>query len=173
MLMPGHEQTGQPSPSIRQHGPWRRFLPLAIWMVLIFLGSTAVMSPEHTGGILRRFLALFSIHLDPATELHWNKFLRKCGHVGEYSVLALLTAYLFLGSRRPALRRRWWIWSLAVVVVFASTDEFHQTFVPGRTGQISDVALDTAGGAAALTLLALGRSIRGRIGDRSKANSLI
>jgi VanZ family protein len=104
-------------------------------------------------------LAIFSIQLDPLTEGHWNHIVRKCGHVGEYAILAVLAARVFRGSSHARLRRWWWIWSLAVVVVFASTDEYHQTFVPGREGQVQDVALDSAGGAAALALLAIGRSI--------------
>ena len=144
-------------------------------MVLIFIGSTSLMTPNHTGSLLQNFLAIFSIHLDRATMDHVNHIVRKCGHVCEYSVLALLAARVFLTSSRTGLRRWWWICSLAVVIVFASTDEYHQTFVPGREGQVKDDAIDTAGGAAALTLLAIVRSIyirRQRPGSRASRRRL-
>ena len=41
------------------------------------------------------------------------------------------------------------------MAAYAATDEFHQLFVPGRSGQLKDVLIDTAGGALGLGLLAL------------------
>ena len=42
-----------------------------------------------------------------------------------------------------------------IVAGYAAIDEFHQSFVPGRTPAISDVLLDTTGGAAAQAIAAL------------------
>jgi VanZ family protein len=62
----------------------------------------------------------------------------------------------------PNFRR--WHWdeaglALALVFLYAASDELHQVFVPGRTGQISDVVVDVAGAVAGLTLLWLGGKI--------------
>jgi VanZ family protein len=49
-------------------------------------------------------------------------------------------------------------WALAAIVIvgcYAALDEFHQSFVPGRTPAVSDVLLDTAGGIAAQVVAAL------------------
>jgi VanZ family protein len=57
-----------------------------------------------------------------------------------------------------------WRWAeaglaLAIVFAYAAGDELHQVFVPSRTAQVSDVLIDTSGGAAALLLLWLRRKV--------------
>jgi len=72
--------------------------------------------------------------------------IRKCAHVTEYAVLALL---LWRALRSiPVLRAKTLIVLAAVVLgcaLFAATDEFHQTFVKSRTPSVRDVLLDIAG----------------------------
>lgn len=81
---------------------------------------------------------------------------RKCAHLTEYAVLALL---LWRAVRRPGKNDpRPWIWpeaglALAIAFLYAASDEFHQIFVPTRTAQVSDVFIDTVGGAASLFAL--------------------
>ena len=87
-------------------------------------------------------------------EIHL--LIRKCGHLTEYAVLALL---LWRAVRRPVKNDpRPWVWpeaglALAIVFLYAASDEFHQIFVPTRTAQVSDVFIDTAGGTASLIAL--------------------
>jgi VanZ family protein len=87
-------------------------------------------------------------------EIH--HFVRKCAHLNEYAVLALL---LWRAVRRPVKNDlRPWGWpeaglALAIVFLYAASDEFHQIFVPMRTALVSDVFIDTAGGAAGLLAL--------------------
>lgn len=88
-------------------------------------------------------------------------FIRKCAHLTEYAVLALL----FWRAFRKPIRRdpRPWCWadarrSILLVGLYAASDEFHQLFVPQRDGKVSDVLIDTSGGIAGLLLLwAVGR----------------
>jgi VanZ family protein len=62
---------------------------------------------------------------------------RKGGHMVGYCLLALTFWY---GMRWD--RKRWWFaWMVAVLYAFA--DEFHQSFVPGRTPLLGDVAIDS------------------------------
>jgi VanZ family protein len=81
---------------------------------------------------------------------------RKCGHLSEYALLALL---LWRAIRQPVRKdTRPWQWAeaglaLALVFLYSASDELHQVFVPTRTGMVSDVFVDTFGGAAALLLL--------------------
>jgi len=86
---------------------------------------------------------------------------RKCAHLTEYAVFALL---LWRALRKPVKNDpRPWLWrearlALLMVALYAASDEFHQCFVPTRTGLVSDVLVDTAGGAAGLLALwAFGR----------------
>ena len=71
-----------------------------------------------------------------STELStWELVLRKLAHVTEYAVLAALLC--------RALRRV--VPALVIAVLYAVTDEVHQTFVDGRLGTPRDVAIDLVG----------------------------
>jgi len=65
----------------------------------------------------------------------WDLILRKCAHMTEYAILAFLLARAF-GREAPAL---------VVGVLYAASDEFHQSFVSGRHASPVDVAIDTVG----------------------------
>ena len=122
------------------------WLPLLIWLGVIFVGSTNIMSAEHTS----RYIVPFLLWLKPGMSPHaiWIILVvtRKCAHVTEYAVLALL---LWRALRNlPALHTKTFIVCGAVLVgcaVFAASDEFHQTFVKSRTPSVRDVLLDVAG----------------------------
>lgn len=108
---------------------------------------------------------------------------RKTAHATEYAILGLLAAGVCIPevmgrrdektmseevgcsrttkSEYAKIRRELLIpWGIAAL--YAATDEFHQLFVPGRSGQFSDVILDSAGALAGLLILALVRKIIGR-----------
>lgn len=74
-----------------------------------------------------------------------NAPLRKIVHAAVYFVLALL----LLAISRVIFGSKKYLLSCAIVILlcflFAMTDEYHQTFVDGRTGQMMDVMIDTAG----------------------------
>ena len=78
---------------------------------------------------------------------------RKAAHFAEYAILAFLAARAFRASPRPALAKRWFLASLVLVVAYALLDEYHQSFVPSRTGSIYDSLIDISGGLTALLLL--------------------
>ncbi len=137
------------------------WLPVLIWMTLIFSASSDVNSFAHSSRILGPLLHWLFPQM-PDDTLNRIVFLaRKCAHLTEYAVLALL---LWRAVRRPMKNDpRPWVWpeaglALAIVFLYAASDEFHQIFVPTRTAQVSDVFIDTAGGAAGLLVLwAFGR----------------
>ena len=74
---------------------------------------------------------------------------RKCAHLTEYAILALL---VWFARRKVAGSFRTWSWRevftfiLPFVFLYAVSDELHQTFVPGRQGSPIDVMIDTVGG---------------------------
>jgi VanZ family protein len=89
---------------------------------------------------------------------------RKCCHLAEYAVLGLL---VWRALHQPQKNQpKPWRWTeagltLAVVLLYAASDELHQIFVPTRTAHVSDVFIDTAGAAFALLLLWLaGKSFK-------------
>jgi len=117
-----------------------RWLPVLAWAGLIFLFSSLSQPPGASGSELRRDIA----------------------DTTEYFVLAMLLVPALRGTW-PALRGRgmaWVAWSLCLAYAFS--DEFHQSFVPGRDSSSFDVGFDSAGAAigvlAAMRLRWAGRS---------------
>lgn len=70
----------------------------------------------------------------------WDFLLKKTGHVVEYAVLYALVAKTMAGNPAPNWRIPF-LFSLA----FALSDEYHQSFVAGRTAKLADVGFDSLG----------------------------
>jgi VanZ family protein len=105
-----------------------RWLALGAWMGLIFYLSSQSQLPSPD---------------DP-----WLDFVfKKTAHFVAYGVLAFL-----FGRALPATRRVW-LWSWLCTVLYACTDEFHQSFVENRHPAARDVAIDACGAATALLLV--------------------
>jgi VanZ family protein len=136
----------------------RYWLPLLIWMVVIFSASADANSTEHTSRFLEPFLRWLNpnISLEAIDSVRW--LVRKAAHITEYAILAWLA---WRAVRRPRRHdARPWSWApagiaLAIVILYAATDEFHQTFVPNRTGSWIDVCIDTVGGILGLMAVRL------------------
>jgi VanZ family protein len=129
------------------------WLPVLVWMGIIFYISH--QDSDSTGQNGDIFMFLFNLlNLDPVrmVELKVPLYLRKLAHVIEYFVLFLLLARLnFQYFKMPKVA---WM-SLVVTILYAISDEFHQTFIPGREGKISDVGIDSLGAILALGVLFL------------------
>jgi len=89
-----------------------------------------------------------------ATVFEIHHVIRKCGHFTEYFILSLLVLRGMRAGRGDA-RIVWALAAIAIVACYASLDEFHQSFVPGRTPAVADVLLDTIGGICAQIAVAL------------------
>jgi VanZ family protein len=130
-------------------------LPSAVWLAVIALESTNLGSAEHTGRILYP-LFHFLFDMDPERFAFWHFLFRKLGHVIGYFILSVL---LFRSWRAtfPRLSTRWCIeWATVALLstsLVALLDEWHQSYLPSRTGTVRDVILDTI--AALLAQIAL------------------
>jgi VanZ family protein len=131
-----------------------RWWPALAWAVVISAFSTGVFTSENTGRIIIPVLHWIFPHASTATLFLMHHIIRKCGHFTEYFVLSLLILRGIRAGRRE-MRLAWIFAAIVLVGAYASLDEFHQSFVPGRTPAISDVLLDTTGGAAAQAIAAL------------------
>lgn len=122
------------------------WLPSALWLAVIAVESTNLGSMEHTGRILYPIFQ-FLFHMDPAKFAVWHMLLRKSGHVVGYSLLSVLLFRSWRGTF-PRLSTRWCFeWAalaLLTTALVASLDEWHQSYLPSRTGTVRDVILDTA-----------------------------
>ena len=101
--------------------PLWRWLPVVVWMALIFYLSSQPKEDLPSFGWL-------------------DLLVKKTAHFSAYAILALLC---YRASGRVS-------WSLLITVAYAVTDEYHQTFVLNRHGAPIDVAIDAFGGWLAL-----------------------
>ena len=112
----------------------------------MFVGSTNLMSAEHTSRFVVPFLLWLKPGMSPQTIWVVLVAVRKCAHVIEYAVLALLLWRVFRNTR--VLGAKALVIFGAVMLgcaLFAASDEFHQMFVKSRTPSVRDVLLDIAG----------------------------
>lgn len=132
----------------------KRWGPALVWAGLISFFSTGLFTSDNTSRIIVPLLHWLLPHLEPATLFEIHHIIRKCGHIAEYFILSLL----ILRGIRDGRREMRWGWALQAILgvaAYASLDEFHQAFVPGRTPAVRDVLLDTTGGIAAQIVAAL------------------
>ncbi|MDP9362182.1 MAG: VanZ family protein [Acidobacteriota bacterium] len=120
------------------------WFPPIIWAAVILSASTDAFSASNTGGWLERITAWLGYPLAPSTHDLVNHVIRKIAHVTEYGIFSALS-FRALRGERTRWTLRWAIGAVVLAAFVASIDEFHQTFVPSRTGTWHDVVLDTAG----------------------------
>jgi VanZ family protein len=137
-----------------------RYLPLVAWLVFISFASSDSFSAGNTSRIIGPLVLWLFPHTSAETLATIHLVTRKAAHFTEYAILAWLAARAFRTSPRPALANRWFLASLALVVVYALLDEYHQSFVPSRTGSIYDSFIDITGGLATLLLIRRRRKSR-------------
>ena len=112
---------------------FRYWLPLVLWMGLIFILSAQPSLPHHPDTLL-------------------DLILKKVAHMMEYGILAFLL-WRALSRGRGALSRLALVTAFFVSVLYAASDEYHQTFVPGRNGTSVDVGIDAVGALVALLIV--------------------
>lgn len=126
----------------------KHWLPVIVWAIVISVFSTHVFTADNTGHFIIPILHSLFPHATPEVLERMHFFIRKSGHFIEYFILSLLILRGIRAGRKQT-RLAWMALTLLAVAAYASLDEFHQRFVPGRTAAISDVLLDTTGGAVA------------------------
>lgn len=129
-----------------------------IWMVVIFMKSAEPYQEQDMRPFLKNWISEERLtswlpHISFTYDGHpvtWQKpydmlefFIRKAGHVAEFALLMLFVTLVLL-SWRKAFYPMLCLGTL-ISVGYAATDEWHQTFVPGRTGHVVDVLVDSIG----------------------------
>jgi len=138
------------------HSGWKHFLsawiPVALCVLVISQESTIYFGADHTSGPLQRFFEFFFGHFTQPQWWRLHLAIRKGGHFLGYGILSVAWFRAFwLTFRVDASlpKRRISAHALAMLgtLFIASCDEFHQTFLPNRTGSIRDVLVDCSGAA--------------------------
>ena len=96
---------------------------------------------------------LFSSFSTPSTsQIYWQDFIvKKAAHVVEYGIFALLLYRALRGYEIDKTKAV--ILSILFAALYGLSDEFHQSFTPGREPRIRDVAFDTIGASLAMLLI--------------------
>ncbi len=131
-------------------------------MAVIFCASTSLGAPDNTSRFIRPFLLWLDPHMSEQTIELWHHFIRKCAHACEYAMLGVLAWRVihFDTAFSSASAGRQYRLALLVCALYASTDEFHQSFVPTRQPAVLDVLLDTSGAGLGLLITWIVRRIR-------------
>ncbi len=118
------------------------WLPVLVWMAVIFFFS----AQAHSGEITHHYFG------------DWNLPVRKTAHCFEYAVLFLLANRAFMLTTRLSIRTQAAA-AIGVAVFYSMSDEWHQSFVPGRSSTFSDCLVDTFGAVVALAWLCAYRAV--------------
>src|SRR6202451_2530065 len=132
----------------------RYWWPALIWAMVIAGFSTGAFASDNTRHFIVPILHFFFPHASAETLDFLHHVIRKCGHLTEYFILSML---ILRGIRagEKGMHVRWALVTILIIAGYAALDEYHQSFVPGRTAAVGDVLIDTSGGAAALIVASL------------------
>lgn len=143
----------------------RYWLPVIVMMTIISFASTEAFSSEHTSRFIGPVLQWLLPEASPETLDRLLILIRKGAHVAEYAILALLLGRAIQRTFYPPQAGFFWIpfvSSLLIAGIYALVDEYHQTWVPSRTGAITDVLLDFSGALIGVALLVAIDKVRRR-----------
>jgi VanZ family protein len=129
-----------------------RYLPLVVWLAFISFASTDSFNAANTSRIIGPLVLWFFPSTSPEALATIHFIVRKIAHFTEYAILG------FLAARAFRTHQRWFLISLALIVVYALFDEYHQSFVPSRTASIYDSFIDMTGGLSALIFVSRKRA---------------
>lgn len=134
-----------------------------VWMCIIFAFSA--QTKEESSAVSESL----SYRMVSSTRFffHWNLddeqvreiantieyFVRKGAHMTEFAIMSILL-FIWLGLWEMTLFRRGTM-AFVITAVYAASDEFHQLFVPGRSGRVSDVLIDSSGALAGVIVFIL------------------
>jgi len=138
------------------------WVAVVLWMTFIFVMSAqpADLSKQTSGGVAELILRLIVPDYDELTEAEQAEmieniqhFVRKTAHFCAYALLGVLffTAYSGHFEKLSFLAPL----SLITTALYAASDELHQRFVSGRSGEIADVLLDSSGAVMGILLCCL------------------
>ncbi|HZY42767.1 MAG TPA: VanZ family protein [Anaerolineae bacterium] len=129
----------------------RLWLPVLLWMGVIFIGSSIGSFPEVGGRTA-------------------DAIVHRTAHLIEFTILGWLV--LRANGDGWPLTRRAFITTLIIVTLYGASDEFHQRFTPGRSSELSAVVFDAAGGLIGAGIYRVWRQRTGRKATQSSSNEL-
>lgn len=122
---------------------------MLLWMFLIFLMSSfdATESANQSNFIVNIITNIFKIENIEVLSF----IIRKLAHFTEYLILGFLTINML--DKNDISKK--YLLSILICIIYATSDEIHQIFVPGRTCQIKDILIDSIGSITGIYLYKL------------------
>ena len=135
---------------------------IVLWVLVIacmatifsFSGQDSGSSQDLSDGLLMKILNFLNLDLEEGTVGFLSVFIRKAAHFTIYAILGALICILMKSGYDMKGKKCFFIPAL-VSGLYAFTDEFHQLFISGRSGQLTDVLLDFAGAVMGVTVVML------------------
>lgn len=117
------------------------WIPVLIWMGVIFYLShqPASESSELSASLAATILYMIEVII-PVDPDYFHHFVRKSAHFFAYFILGILVVNAF-----RVYNFKYAAYSLFICVLYAISDEVHQLFIPGRSGELRDVLIDGTG----------------------------
>ena len=143
---------------------WFSWTAVIAWMALIFYLShqPAAVSSELSSEITEVIIEIIET-VAPNTQFEFgnlNHLVRKNAHFFAYLILGLLTINAL--RRNGIFGIRSLVIALVISILYAISDEVHQLFVPGRSGEVRDVLIDTAGASVGIGIYFISSKIMRR-----------
>lgn len=154
-----------------------------LWMYVIF--GFSAQNGESSGGLSEKLCLAIVGFINDIFHAGWKGSellqmaavlgypVRKLAHMTEFGILAML--YYWVLSFYPRIQKMWkcfkveqchYILAFAMTVVYAAADEFHQLFIPDRSGNLFDVCVDASGAFLGLLFLWICRLLAHKVSMR-------
>lgn len=151
-----------------------KYVKILVWIPVILIACSIFgfsnQQGEESSGLSEKTAKIMisiadNMHLVEITQENEQSYIeklqtpiRKTAHMTEYMILTFSVVFaLWIWKLKE---RRLFLSSWLLVVAFASSDEFHQLFVSGRSGRATDVLIDSTGSLIGIGIIILIRHIR-------------
>ncbi len=121
----------------------------AHFMAYLILGLLVYFAYKGNGKVLLILsMSLFLVTSSVESQMDLHSLARKLIHLFAYAILSMLIYFAYQGRRKI-------LFTLTICLLFAISDEIHQLFIPGRSGEVRDVLIDFSGAAFGLVIVTL------------------
>lgn len=138
------------------------FTLLVMGSIFYFSAQPATKSKKTSSSITKKIVSVvtknkkISATKKKELEKKWEKTIRKIAHFSLFALLgicAFISASLTFIKKGSHFIQKDALFSLIFCLLYAISDEIHQRFVPGRSGQITDVLIDLSGSLVGILII--------------------
>ena len=119
----------------------------------MFVFSTEQFGSDRSEAVVAQVAETLHIEVSDSDVDRTNTVLRKLAHLTEYAILSILLYKCLQSEPEQVWQSRQARLAVLVAIAYATTDEFHQVFVPGRNASIVDCCIDATGASLAMLII--------------------